>query len=467
MSIYTQEEAYRDTIGTLDSKGKRRWLYPKSVVGRFERMRSYLAAFLLVFLFGSPWIRVNGNPFLLFNIIDRKFVLFGQPFWPQDFHLFVLGALASVLFLVLFTVIYGRIFCGWVCPQTIFMEHVFRRVEKWIEGDAPARAALDRKPWSLDKFAKKLLKHSLFMLFSFLVGNTFLAYVIGVDSLLEIVSDHPSQHLTGLASMLGFTFAFYFVFSVFREQVCIIACPYGRLQGVLLDNDSIVVAYDHRRGEPRGIRRKGEDSDHLGDCIDCKQCVAVCPTGIDIRNGTQLECINCTACIDACDNIMDRIQKPRGLVRYASDQQIQLGTSFKFTRRMGVYSAVLSLIVGVFIFLLATRSDFELSVLRMPGTLYSKRADGAITNIFKYQLVNKTMLDRKASLRVVHPHAQYSLLSETQVLNASAGEMTEGMFIVSIPPDRLNATKTAIVVEVYSGDRLVDHVSTNFTGPIK
>jgi cytochrome c oxidase accessory protein FixG len=467
LSQFTNEEAFRDTIGTLDEHGKRRWIYPKSITGRYERLRTALAVALLAFLFAAPWVKIDGHPLLLFNVLERKFVLFAQPFWPQDFHLFVLGFLTTVLFIVLFTVAYGRIFCGWVCPQTIFMEHVFRRIEHWIEGNDIQQRKLDQAPWTTPKIARKTLKHVVFYGISFAIGNTFLMYLIGSDAWLRLVTEPPAQNLAGLSGMLAFSFAFYFVFSRFREQVCIIACPYGRLQGVLLDPQSIVVAYDYRRGEPRGKLSKQASSEPRGDCIDCKLCVAVCPTGIDIRNGTQLECINCTACIDACDSIMDRIGKPRGLVRYASDAQIRTGTPFRFTRRMWAYSIILAVLATTLVTLLVTRSEFELTVLRVPGTLYSKRADGAITNVYKYQLVNKTTRPYDLELRLRYPQASLAMLRADPVIHAGAESLAEGMFIVSIPPEHLKATKTKLEVEVVSGGKVIDRTATNFTGPFK
>ncbi len=243
----------------------------------------------------------------------------------------------GVIFIALFTVGFGRIFCGWICPQTIFMEMVFRRIEYWIDGDRNKQRKLDRQKWNAEKIKKRLLKWFVFLVISFLIANVFLAYLIGSDKLIKYITDGPLEHLSTLLPLIIFTAVFYFVFAWFREQVCIIACPYGRLQGVLLDNKSIVVAYDHKRGEGESGRkkfRKNEDRKALGhgDCIDCLQCVHVCPTNIDIRNGTQLECVNCTACIDECDHIMESINLPKGLIRYASENEIEKKETFKLNR---------------------------------------------------------------------------------------------------------------------------------------
>ncbi|NNE75474.1 MAG: cytochrome c oxidase accessory protein CcoG, partial [Pricia sp.] len=327
-----------------------------------------------------------------------RFNIFGLPFWPQDFYLFVIVMIIGVVFISLFTVAFGRIFCGWICPQTIFMEMVFRRIEYWIDGDRGAQIKLDRQPWNAEKIKKRASKWAVFFIISFLIANVFLAYLIGSDRLIRYVTDGPLQHLSTMLSLLIFTAVFYFVFAWFREQVCIIACPYGRMQGVLLDNKSIIVAYDHKRGEAENGRkkwRKNEDRNELGfgDCIDCFQCVNVCPTGIDIRNGTQLECVNCTACIDECDTIMEKVNLPKGLIRYASEADIEKKEKFKFTSRLKGYTAVLTILTGIFIGMLFLRNDLEADILRLPGQLYEHKEGNIISNVYTYKLVNKTTED--------------------------------------------------------------------------
>ncbi|HEX7365538.1 MAG TPA: cytochrome c oxidase accessory protein CcoG, partial [Pelobium sp.] len=309
---------------TVDQNGKRRWLYPLIRIDQWYKYRSVVAYLLLAFLFIAPFVKVNGHQLLLFNIIERKFIIFGQVFWPQDFFIFVLLSLTGLVGIVLFTSAFGRIFCGWICPQTIFLEMVFRRIEVWIEGEPAARKKLDNSPWTQDKIIKKTSKHFIYVLISFFIANTFLAYIIGTDELWKIITEPISQHLAGFVSIWLFTAAFYYVFAHFRELVCIVACPYGRLQGVLLDKNSLVVAYNYLRGEPRGRIKKNElNPQPLGDCVDCNLCVAVCPTGIDIREGTQLECVNCTACIDACNQVMDKVNRPRNLIGYYSEEMIK------------------------------------------------------------------------------------------------------------------------------------------------
>jgi cytochrome c oxidase accessory protein FixG len=250
-------ESFRDSISTVDKEGKRVWVYPKKPNGRYYDFRKWLSYGLLAFLFSAPFVHINGNPIMLLNVFERKFVILGIPFLPQDFHLFVLAMIAFIVFIILFTVVYGRLFCGYVCPQTIFMEMVFRRIEYWIEGDATQQRKLDKQPWNKEKIIKKTGKQILFFSIAFLIANTFMAYLVGREQWFEIVTQPPSEHLIGFIGLVFFSFAFYGVFSVVREQVCTTICPYGRLQGVLLDKDSIVIAYDHVRGEPRGKLEKG------------------------------------------------------------------------------------------------------------------------------------------------------------------------------------------------------------------
>ena len=269
--------SFRNRITTVDDEGKRKWLFPKKPKGKFTNYRTYLSYLLLIILFANPWIKIDGEPLLMFNIIERKFVLFGQVFWPQDFFLFALIMITMVIFIVLFTAVYGRVFCGWICPQTIFMEMVFRKIEYWIDGDYKQQIQLKKQAWNTQKILKRVFKYGLFYLISVIIAHTFLAYIIGSDELVRIQTSPIQEHLVGFISILVFSWVFFFVFAWFREQVCLIVCPYGRLQGVMLDRNSLVVAYDYIRGEKRAKFKKNEDrkSENKGDCIDCHQCVDV------------------------------------------------------------------------------------------------------------------------------------------------------------------------------------------------
>lgn len=464
-SIYQElDQSFRDKVATIDDEGKRVWVYPQKPKGRFHRYRVAVAVTCLALLFGMPFLRMNGEPLMLFNIVERKFIIFGLLFGPQDFALLGLTMITFMVFIILFTVVYGRLFCGWTCPQTIFMEMVFRKIEYLIEGDANKQRALSKAPMSFNKLWKKSLKHIVFFVISFIIANTFLAYIIGTDELFKIISEPVSQHVGDLSSLLIFTGIFYWVFAFFREQVCIVVCPYGRLQGVLLDKDSIVVAYDYMRGEKRGKLHKGEERT-IGDCIDCHQCVAVCPTGIDIRNGTQLECVNCTACIDACDHIMDRVGLPRGLITYASEKGIAERIKLKLTPRIAAYSVILMLLLGVLSFALIGRSDTETTILRTPGIMYQENPDGSISNLYNFKINNKIHKDLKIKFLVEEIPAEIKIIGLDSVV-AKKGSSLQGSMFVYIKPQNLNKRSTKIKIEVISEGKVIETVKTSFLAPI-
>jgi cytochrome c oxidase accessory protein FixG len=464
------QENFRDTIGTLNKEGKRAWVFPKKPAGKWYEYRKYVSYVLLIFLMSAPFIKIGGNQFLMFNVLERRFNIFGFPFWPQDFHLFVIMMIIGVVFVILFTVAFGRLFCGWVCPQTIFMEMVFRRIEYWIDGDRGKQIRLSKMPWNAEKIKKRVLKWVLFFIISFLIANVFLAYLIGSDELIRYITDGPSRHLSTLVSLLIFTAVFYFVFAWFREQVCIIVCPYGRLQGVLLDTKSIVVAYDHKRGEKENGRAKFKKNEKRpatgkGDCIDCFACVHVCPTGIDIRNGTQLECVNCTACIDACDHMMEAVNLPKGLIRYTSEDNIEKKEKFKLTPRLKGYLVVLGILTAVLIGMLFLRNDVEARILRLPGQLYEHKADNMISNVYTFKLINKTV----APIEGIH----FELLSHEGTIHlVSQGDfgiakegLAEGTLFIEINASALTGDKDRLEIGVYSGDVLIETTTTAFLGP--
>lgn len=468
-----EQEAFRDQIGTVDSAGKRIWVYPKKPEGFFTKWRDIVSYILLIALFGMPFIRIDGEPLFLLNILERRFVLFGQPFTPQDFYLFVFAMITMIVFITLFTVVFGRIFCGWICPQTIFMENVFRKIEYWIEGDANAQKRLNAAKWDGQKMWKKGVKYILFFGVSLIIANTFLSYIIGSDEVIKIITEPVQMHMGGFIAMLIFSGVFYFVFAYMREQVCLVVCPYGRLQGVLLDRDSIVVAYDFVRGEPRTRIKKSKlaeviqaEEPSIGDCIDCKLCVQVCPTGIDIRNGTQLECINCTACIDVCDAVMDKVERPRGLIRYDSYNAIAEGKKRRFTPRMAAYSIVLLLLVGLEVFLISYRSKIETLILRTPGMLYQKVDEDHLSNLYNYEVINKTNKEyQQIHFKLVDLDGEIKLVGKEPTLGKS--DQASGSFFIILEKDNLHGRKNPVYIEVYADDELIDKVKTNFMGPVK
>lgn len=464
------DESYRDTLSTVDQSGKRVWIYPKKPSGRYFNARVWVSVFLLALLFSAPFIRIGGEPLVLFNVLERKFILFGQIFWPQDFHLFGLAMLVFIVFIILFTVVYGRLFCGWICPQTIFMEMVFRRIEYWIEGDWTHQRKLNQQAWTPEKIRKKTLKHFIFFFISFLIANTFLAYIIGSEALIDIVTDNPVNHIAGLGAILVFSGAFYFVFAQLREQVCTTICPYGRLQGVLLDQSSVVVAYDYARGESRAKFRKGEDRKiaEKGDCIDCKQCVHVCPTGIDIRNGTQLECVNCTACIDACDDIMEGVGLPKGLIRYASEKEIATGSGFRITARMVAYTILLLGLLGTMTGLLLTRTDVETLILHTPGTLPQwDDANDSVRNLYNYKVINKTNKEMQITFQPDNSTVALELVGERTTITVNPQEVAEGALFLSMRNQDIQQLKTKLEIKVMNADQEIERVKTTFLGPVK
>lgn len=457
-------ESFRDKVSTIDEQGKRIWIYPKKPKGPLHRARAAASILLLAFLFGAPFIKVNGQPLILLNVLERKFILFGLAFWPQDLHLFALTMIALIVFIILFTAVFGRLWCGWACPQIVFMEMVFRKIEYWIEGDAHQQRALNKAPWSAGKLVKKASKHAIFYGLSFLIGNTLLAYIIGVEELFKIITDPPGQHVAGLAAMILFSGLFYFIFAYFREQACTMVCPYGRLQGVLLDPNSIVVMYDFQRGEPRGRIKKGAERAPLGHCVECRLCVQVCPTGIDIRDGTQLECVNCAACIDACNEVMERVNFPKGLIRYASFNGVKSGEKLKITPRIVGYSALLLALVGLLGFLLLTRSAVEATILRTPGVLYQEVEEGKIQNLYNIKVANKSFDRLSVHLKLLEPPGEILLVGGEQ-LNVPEDGLAESVFFVKLPKAQLRGVQTPLRIGVYDGERLLETVKTGFLGP--
>lgn len=444
---------------------QKRPLFVKKPGGKLFNYRQWFGYSLLAFFLIAPFIRVNGEQFLLFNVLERKFVIFGTIFWPQDLHIFVFGMLIFMVFIVLFTVVYGRVWCGWACPQTIFLELIFRRIEYWIEGDANQQRKLNNGPNNTEKIYKKTLKHIIYFLISFFIANLFLSYVIGVENLYKIITDPISQHWIGFVAIVIFTFLFYGVFAHVREIVCTHICPYGRLQGVLLDEQSLVVAYNYQRGEPRGHLKKGSDSTDAGDCIDCSLCVQVCPTGIDIRDGLQLECVNCTACIDACDDVMIKINKPTRLIGFYSSKEIEENTPKQNNTRAVAYSVVLGVLICIFGWLLFSRSIVGTTLLRAKGTSYQVHQDGRVSNLYNLELINKSNSDLPFELESVDSDFEIKLVNPREVLKK--GETAQFSFFLEAQSENIQTYKTNVKIKVMSGDKTLENLKTTFVAPIR
>lgn len=457
------DQSFRDSVATIDQKGHRRYIHPKKPKGRLYNLRTVFSIFYLIIFFTLPFIKIKGEPIFMINVLERKFIFFGQIFGPQDFFIFALGMLTFMVFVILFTVVFGRVFCGWACPQTIFMEMVFRKIEYWIDGDAAKQRQLREMPWNAEKIRKRLTKIVVFYALSFLIANFFMAYLIGMDKVKLYIQEGIAAHFGTFITLVIFSAVFFFVYYWFREQACIVVCPYGRLQGVLLDKNSIVVAYDYVRGEPRKKGKRVRDEGEAGDCIDCAACVRVCPTGIDIRNGTQLECVNCTACIDACDEIMTSVNKPTGLIRFASETDIKHSKKPKFNARIIAYSSVLALLLSVLGFMLATRDDVDVTILRATGSVYQTLPDGRLANIYNIKMANKTRNEIPITLKLENVKGEIEIVGgEFKV--GSEGYRTQP-FIIKIEPTELHQRKTAIRIGVYEGEKKLKTAETTFMGP--
>lgn len=460
---------FRDSVATVAKDGKRIWVFPRKPKGKFTSYRNYTSYFLLTLFFVVPFLKLDGNPLFLINIIDREFFIFGQPFYVQDFFILGIGAVTSVIFVMVFTIVYGRIFCGWLCPQTLFMEMVFRKIEYWIEGDRNKQIKLDKQEWDSDKIIKRISKWTVFLIISNLISTFMFIYIVGYAKVWSIITAGPSEYPTNFLVMILFTGIFYFVFAWLREQVCTLICPYGRLQGVLIDKQTINVLYDFKRGENRSKWRNGEDRKAAGkgDCIDCQQCVVVCPTGIDIRDGQQLECVNCTACIDACDDVMTKVGLPKGLIRYASEQEIEKQTKFKFTARMKATAAALALLIGLLSFSLNDRGLMEAKFLKYPGSTFLIR-DEMISNTYTFTIINKANQDLNVQFRVLNSNSAKVELYQPSPINLKRNTIKKGDLKINFPENEIQLSKQNIEIGVFdTSGKMITSYKTIFEGPFK
>lgn len=385
MSSPKHKNPTRDALTSVNKDGSHFIIHPSDVSGRFTSWRRIVAYTLILFFIAMPWIEIGGHPALFFNVPGRRFHLFGATLSFQDTWLlfFALSGTAFSLFFI--TALWGRIWCGWGCPQTVYLEHVYRRLERWIDGDGPARKRLQNGPWTPEKIFKRVLKHGLYLVVSFLIAHIFLAYFVSLPGLWERMTTAPADHWTSFLFVFAFTTILYGNFAFFREQLCIIICPYGRFQSALIDSHSKNVAYDANRGDPPG---RPTDAD-AGDCIACKRCIQVCPTGIDIRQGLQLECIGCAACIDACDTVMDKLERPRGLIRYASEEELA-GRRTRWIRFRTIFYSIMMLIgAGVASFAFTSVDPINVTVTRMSGSPYYI-SDTMVRNQYQIRLINKS-----------------------------------------------------------------------------
>lgn len=459
-----KKTSFRDTLGIVSSEGKRIWIYAKIPKGKFYAYRLLLGYTILLFFFISPYIKVSGEQILLLDVLHRKFIFFGSIFTPQDFYVFYIVMLGFMVFIVLATVVYGRIWCGWACPQTLFMELLFRNVERIIEGSATKRKKIDKQRLSFEKIIRKSLKHIAFFGLSIFISFTVLMYLKGSDFMFDALNKEFSENRSLFIAMFVFGSIVFLFYSQIRELACTIMCPYGRLQGALLDPNSMIVSYDYKRGEPKAPYIKDENRvlEKKGQCTDCKACVQVCPTGIDIRNGTQLECINCAACVDACNQTMKRTNQPKGLIRYSTQRSIETGEKWKFTPRIAAYSVVLIGIIVFLVFLLTKRNDFETIITRTPNTTYQLQDSNKISNLYNVSVQNKTLSDEKLSIRLINHKGDIKLATGKKYFSVKATEETEFIVIIYLYKNQLNKKKEKIEVGIFKNNKLVDKVNVTF-----
>ncbi len=378
-------ESPEHVLSTLERDGSRRWLRPRLSTGYWWKWRRVVAYVLMVIFVAVPHLRIGGKPAILLDIAAREFTILGRTFLPTDTLLLALLMLSVFVTIVLVTAVAGRVWCGWACPQTVYMEFLFRPIDRLFEGTVGKGG----RPKRSVTFALQAARFAVYVVLCGFLAHTFLAYFVGTERLAEWMRSSPTEHPVAFVVMAATLGLMLFDFLFFREQLCLIACPYGRFQSVMLDEQSMIVAYDPVRGEPR---KKGKHApgENVGDCVDCNQCVVVCPTGIDIRDGLQMECINCTQCIDACDAVMERVGSPTGLIRYSSQDSIAGKAKKMFRARTIVYPVILLVLFSGLVFAISTKAGFDARIIRHSGAPFTAYADGTVSNQFRVRLVNRT-----------------------------------------------------------------------------
>jgi cytochrome c oxidase accessory protein FixG len=446
---------------TIGESGKRKWVYSDIVFGRFLKARDILGVVLIVFYLLAPFLSVGGHPFLRLDVPARHFSIFGATFVMSDLFLLALLVLILTLALFLFSALLGRLWCGWACPQTVYLEGVFRRVERWIEGSHLQRRKLDSGPHDDRYWVKKISKHSLYLLISNLLGLSFAAYFVGPEGVYNMVF-RPDTHPAAAAVVWVLTGTTYFNFVWFREQFCAFLCPYARLQSVMLDEHSLIIGYDPLRGEPRMPLRPGITG---GDCVDCKRCVQVCPAGIDIRDGLQLECVNCVACIDACDSVMDKISRPRGLIRYDSLAGLERKSRKTLRPRVVLYVVVLAVLLTMFTLRLAGREIVNLTIVRPPGTPYLVQEDEMVRNRYTLNITNTDAVSRKVTVEL-NGKTDMQLLVPGQPFELKSGERISAEAYVLWKEDRISESSTPLEIKLMGNGQVLSTATAMFLGPI-
>jgi cytochrome c oxidase accessory protein FixG len=467
-------ESPEEVLSTMHKDGKRRWLYPTLSKGNLYLRRKILGWLLIVLFFGLPVAKIGGQPAMFLDIIHRRFVLFGKTFYATDTIILWLFGLTILLIIAAVTAVFGRVWCGWACPQTVYMEFIFRPIDRLIEGKESARRKLDEGPWTGEKIAKKGAKLVVYTLIAAAMAHSFVAYFVSWDQLLVWMQSSPATHW-GFFLMMAITTALVvFDFYYFREQMCTIACPYARIQSVLQDRDSMIVSYDSKRGEPRGRRKRGKADEGevklvvpaaQGDCIDCGACVRTCPTGIDIRNGLQMECIGCTQCIDACDAIMISVKQPVGLIRYTSENALEGKPTRILRPRVGLYMGLMALVGTLFTLALTSAGGLEVEIFRAPGAPFAALPTGEVSNRVKIRVHNRTDLAQDVRVELVEPEGARVQIVGPPTLTLTPGQMKREEAWVVIPKAAFKDGQVRGRFRVGSGPQLVEEIPFTLLGP--
>ena len=458
-----------EVLTTLRSDGKRKWMYPSESRGRFWRRRQILGWALIALFVALPIVKIKGKPAVLLDVAAREFTLFGTTFYPTDTLFLMLFGISALVSIALLTALLGRVWCGWGCPQTGYLEFLFRPIERLIEGKENVRQRRDaRKDLTWDKAWRKGAKWTAYLAISAALAHVFVSYFVGWSDLIRWMTGPPTEHWGYFLLMAGTTALVAFDFGVFREQMCTIACPYARFQSVLMDEESMIVSYDPTRGEPRGRgkSRMTKDGQPLGDCVDCFACVRTCPTGIDIRDGLQMECIACTQCIDACDSIMDKTGQPRGLIRYTSENALE-GKRTRIVRpRTAIYGVLL---VALAVFLgtgLATRGSFDVDVGRAVDAPFMELPDGTVANRLRFRVRNQTPNDATFDINVAAPADASVRVVGRAPVPVMAGQMTRIEAWVVVPREAFDASaEVPTDLRLTFSDGTVESIPFTLLGP--